>query len=62
MDDFEGELFELSAECRYTWESILDKATNQEQEEMHSWFKSQLAHGKYYFGYGEIEQIYEDRF
>lgn len=62
MDDFEGELFELSAECRYTWESILNKATNQEQEEMHSWFKSQLAHGKYYFGYGEIEQICEDHF
>lgn len=62
IDDLEGELFELSAECRYTWESILNKATKQEREEMHSWFKTQLNQAKYYFGYGEIEQIYEDRF
>ena len=62
MDDLEGELYEVSAECRYVWEAILEKATIQEKETMFTWFKNQLKHSNYGLSYSEIEQICEEYF
>lgn len=62
MDDLEGELYEVSAECRYVWAAILEKATIQEKATMFTWFKSQLKHSNYGLSYSEIEQICEEYF
>ena len=62
IDDLEGELYEVSAECRYVWEAILEKATIQEKETMFTWFKNQLKHSNYGLSYSEIEQICEEYF
>lgn len=62
FDDFEGELYELSHECQFMWEKMLQNADPEARVSMSNWFVNQIKHPSTNFCRDEIEEIVQNYF